>query len=64
MASRTSNFCIDAHDPVAQARWWAQLLDDFMLPSEDDQQEWDDECWRVGPDDREIVFLNRQETGT
>ena len=29
MASRTSNFCIDAHDPYAQTLWWAQVLDDF-----------------------------------
>ena len=35
MASRTSNFCIDAHDPASQARWWAQVLDDFASPSDD-----------------------------
>lgn len=57
MGSRTANLCIDAHDPAAQARWWAEVLDDFLLPSESDQQEWDDECWLDGPEGREMIFL-------
>ena len=64
MASRTSNFCIDAHDPAAQARWWAQVLDDFVLPSEAEQQEWDDECWLEGPEAREMIFLKVPEPKT
>ena len=31
MASRASNFCIDAADPYAQTHWWAQVLDDFVI---------------------------------
>ena len=34
MASRASNFCIDAHDPYAQTVWWAQVLEDFVQPTE------------------------------
>jgi len=29
MASRASNFCIDAADPYAQTMWWAKVLEDF-----------------------------------
>ena len=66
MASRTSNFCLDAHDPAAQARWWASVLDDFVLPSEQEQaDEWDDEeCWLEGPDDRAMIFLKVPEPKT
>ena len=31
MASRASNFCIDAHDPYAQTMWWAKVLEDFTV---------------------------------
>ena len=65
MASRTSNFCIDAHDPYAQAHWWAQVLDDFRLdPGEEEMGPDDDECWLVGPDDRELIFLRVPEPKT
>ena len=63
MASRTSNFCIDAADPWAQAHWWAQVLDDHVL---DDSQMGpdDEECWLSGPDDRELIFLRVPEPKT
>ncbi len=65
MASRTSNFCIDAHDPAAQARWWADVLDDFTLPSQEELATWDDEeCWLVGPEDRAMIFLKVPEPKT
>jgi hypothetical protein len=65
MASRTSNFCLDAHDPAAQARWWASVLDDFTLPPAEELDEWDDEeCWLVGPDDRAMIFLKVPEPKT
>ena len=64
MASRTSNFCIDAHDPAAQARWWGQVLEDFTLPPDEEQAEWDDECWLLGPDDREMIFIKVPEPKT
>jgi hypothetical protein len=56
MASRTSNFCIDSVDPYAQVRWWSQVLDDFRLLDEAEMGPDEDECWLVGPDDREIIF--------
>lgn len=64
MASRTSNFCIDSHDPAAQARWWGEVLEDFTLPPADEQAEWDDECWLLGPDDREMIFIKVPEPKT
>ena len=65
MASRTTNFCIDAHDPAAQARWWADVLDDFTLPPEEDLATWDDEeCWLVGPEDWAMIFLKVPEPKT
>lgn len=64
MASRTYNFCLDAHDPAAQARWWAEVLTDFRLPSADDQQEYDEEAWLLGPDGREMIFLQVPEPKT
>ena len=65
MASRTSNFCLDAHDPAAQARWWADVLDDFRLPPEEELATWDDEeCWLVGPADRAMMFLKVPEPKT
>ena len=63
MASRTDNFCIDAHDPAAQARWWAEVLDDFVLP--EDPGKWDDEeCWLEGPGERAMIFLRVPEPKT
>ncbi|MCE0535448.1 VOC family protein [Kineosporia rhizophila] len=60
MASRTANFCIDAHDPRAQAEWWAQVLDDFRPVEEDD----DDEVALTGPAGRELIFLRVPEAKT
>jgi predicted enzyme related to lactoylglutathione lyase len=64
MASRTSNFCIDASDPWAQVRWWAQVLEDFTLGDESEMGPDEEECWLVGPDDREIIFLRVPEPKT
>ena len=63
MASRASNFCIDAHDPYAQTMWWAQVLEDFVLP-DDGQGPDDEECGLVGPDDRYLLFLRVPEPKT
>ena len=54
MASRTANFCVDAHDPRAQAAWWAQVLDDFELA---DDEATDDEAGLRGPAGRWLLFL-------
>ncbi len=64
MASRTSNFCIDAADPWAQVRWWAQVLDDFRLVEDPEMGPDAEECWLVGPDDREMIFLRVPEPKT
>ena len=64
MASRASNFCIDAHDPYAQTLWWAQVLDDFVLDEADDLQPGDQECGLTGPDDRYLLFLKVPEVKT
>lgn len=65
MASHTSNFCIDAHDPYAQTMWWSVVLDDFHLPTgEDDNVPGDEECGLVGPDDRWLLFLKVPEPKT
>ena len=60
MVSRTANFCLDAHDPLAQARWWDQVLDDFTFSEESD----DDEAWLAGPVGRELIFLRVPEPKT
>jgi Glyoxalase-like domain len=64
MASRASNFCIDASDPWAQTLWWAKVLEDFTLPEDDDQGPDDDECGLIGPDDRYLLFLRVPEAKT
>ena len=64
MASRSSNFCIDAHDPYAQVQWWAQVLDDFRLDDLEEMTPDDEECWLNGPDDRELIFLRVPEPKT
>ena len=64
MASRTANFCIDSADPLAQVRWWAQVLDDFRLPADVELGPEDDECWLLGPEDREIIFIRVPEPKT
>ncbi len=56
MASRTSNFCIDSIDPYAQVKWWSHVLADFRLLDEAEMGPDEEECWLVGPDDREIIF--------
>jgi hypothetical protein len=62
VTSRTANFCIDAHDPKAQARWWAEALDDFVLEAEADQD--DDEVGLRGPAGRWLLFLRVPEAKT
>jgi hypothetical protein len=57
MASRASNVCIDAADPYAQTMWWAQVLEDFVLPTEWENKPGEDECGLAGPDDRYLLFL-------
>lgn len=57
MASRASNFCIDAHDPYAQMEWWEQVLEDFVRESDWDMKPGDEECGLAGPDDRFLLFL-------
>jgi hypothetical protein len=64
MASRASNFCIDAADPYAQTHWWAQVLSDHRLPDDDDQQPDDEECGLEGPDGRYLLFLKVPEPKT
>jgi len=39
MASRPSNFPLDAADPRGQVVWWAQVLEDFVPASEDNEDE-------------------------
>lgn len=60
MASRTANFCIDAHDPRAQVAWWAQVLDDFEPTGQDS----DDEAELRGPAGRHLMFLRVPEAKT
>lgn len=64
MASRASNFCIDAHDPYAQTMWWAQVLEDFVAVEEDGMQPGDEECGLTGRDDRYLLFLKVPEDKT
>lgn len=40
----------------AQVRWWSLVLDDFQLLDEAEMGPDEEECWLVGPDDREIIF--------
>ncbi len=61
MTLRTANFCIDAHDPKAQAAWWAQVIDDFVLEEDDDDE---DEVALVGPAGRVLIFLRVPESKT
>ena len=61
MVSRTANFCIDADDPRAQARWWAEVLDDFELDPDDTDP---DEAGLTGPAGRWLLFLKVPEPKT
>ncbi|NYD59004.1 hypothetical protein BKA08_003242 [Nocardioides marinisabuli] len=62
MASRVANICVDAHDPVAQARWWEQVLDDFHVVP--DGAWGDDEAELRGPGGRWLEFLRVPESKT
>ena len=64
MASRASNFCIDAADPYAQTMWWAQVLEDFRVEDSWEMKPDDEECGLVGPDDRFLLFLKVPEPKT
>ena len=64
MASRASNFCIDAADPYAQTLWWDQVLEDFTIDESWEMKPDDEECGLVGPDDRYLLFLKVPEAKT
>ena len=64
MASRASNFCIDAHDPYAQTMWWSQVLEDFTVDDSWEMKPGEEECGLVGPDDRFLLFLRVPEPKT
>ena len=64
MASRASNFCIDAADPYAQTMWWSQVLEDFTVDDSWEMGPGDEECGLVGPDDRFLLFLKVPEPKT
>ena len=64
MSSRTANFCFDAHDPAAQARWWAQVLDDFVPIEDGDDDDDGDEAGLTGPGGRDLLFLRVPEPKT
>ena len=64
MASRTENVCFDAHDPAAQARWWAEVVTDFVLPSVEEQADYDEEAWLDAPDGRSLIFCRVPEAKT
>lgn len=55
MASRSANFCIDAADPIAQANWWNQVVDDFEIVPGGLMTE--DEAELRGPGGRWLEFL-------
>jgi hypothetical protein len=63
MVSRTANFCIDAHDPRAQVAWWAQVLDDFEVDTDDGDDDGDEAGLR-GPAGRWLLFLRVPEAKT
>ena len=62
MVSRTANFCFDATDPVAQAHWWARVLDDFEIVDTGEMN--DDEAELIGPGGRSLEFLRVPEPKT
>jgi len=64
MASRASNFCIDAADPYAQTMWWDQVLEDFRVDDSWAMTPEDDECGLTGPDNRYLLFLKVPEPKT
>ena len=62
MPSRVANFCVDASDPVAQAQWWEQVLDDFHIVPEGTMN--DDEAELRGPGGRWLEFLKVPDSKT
>lgn len=62
VASRSANFSIDAADPLAQARWWEQVLDDFHSVPYGVMNE--DEAALRGPGGRWLDFLKVPEGKT
>ena len=62
MASRVANISVDAHDPIAQARWWEQVLDDFHVVPEGVWS--DDDAELIGPGGRSLEFLRVPEAKT
>ena len=62
MGLYTANICLDADNPIAQARWWAEVLDDFTL---EDEEEMDpNEAGLRGPGGRWLLFLKVPEPKT
>lgn len=55
MASRVANISVDAADPLAQVRWWEQVLDDFHVVP--DGAMTGDEAELRGPGGRWLLFL-------
>ena len=55
MVSRVANICFDAADPIAQAHWWGQVLDDFTIVPEGAMT--DVEAELRGPGGRWLEFL-------
>ncbi|MGC2168413.1 MAG: VOC family protein [Acidimicrobiales bacterium] len=55
MTSRVANFTFDAGDPISQAHWWAQVVDDFHLVPEGAMNE--DDAELRGPGGRSLEFI-------
>jgi hypothetical protein len=55
MTSRVANFTFDARDPIAQAHWWAQVVDDFHIVPEGEMN--DDDAELRGPGGRSLEFI-------
>ena len=55
MASRSANFCVDCSDPIALARWWDAVLDDWHIVPDSEMN--DDEAELRGPGGRWLEFL-------
>jgi hypothetical protein len=62
MVSRVANIGFDAADPVAQAHWWAQVLEDFRIVPESAMG--DDEAELRGPGGRWLAFYKVPEPKT
>ncbi len=55
MASRVANITVDALGPLAQVRWWAQVVDDFVVVEDGAMNE--DEAELRGPGGRWLDFI-------